>query len=329
MPSFSIIICTYNPEQEIFQRLLNAVLHFDISSPAHEVIIVDNNSSPALVQNKYVQSFLAQKEGASIIVEKKPGLTAGRVGGIERANYDWIIFFDDDNEPAEDYLNIAQKTINQFPEAGAWGPGKVNVDYLCPTDEWLDSKKFLFQQNEELETVFKKEHIWQSCYPYGTGLIIKKQIALEYSKRIKSGRYTLSDRHGKSLSSGGDVQIVLTGIQMGFYAGIISELYLNHLITSSKANVGYLQKQEYGTNSAYIKAFNQVFSNEKIPVQKVTNITVIKKIYSLFRLYYSHSTIKDFKLLVAAKMGELNGRVLASDFSKPWLVKGYEKLINV
>ena len=62
MVTFSIVICTYNPQPQIFQRLLNAVLQFDALSPAHEVILIDNNSSPSLANNGAVQSFFKQKK---------------------------------------------------------------------------------------------------------------------------------------------------------------------------------------------------------------------------------------------------------------------------
>ena len=118
MINFSIIICTYNPNREIFQRLLNALLQFDISSPEHEVIIVDNNSNPALNENELVKSFLNKKQNSKLITEKNPGLTSARIAGIKNAKYEWLIFFDDDNEPDINYLKDASNAIAKINTVG-------------------------------------------------------------------------------------------------------------------------------------------------------------------------------------------------------------------
>ncbi|MEY4573241.1 MAG: hypothetical protein RLZ10_2525, partial [Bacteroidota bacterium] len=113
--SFSIIICSYNPELNIFKRLLDAILNFNSRSPAHEIIIIDNNSQPSIQSNSVVQSFLLNKPNSRLIQEKIPGLTAARIAGISNSKYEWIIFFDDDNEPASDYLIDAARNIQHYP----------------------------------------------------------------------------------------------------------------------------------------------------------------------------------------------------------------------
>lgn len=218
--------------------------------------------------------------------------------------------------------------IEKYPHVGIWGPGTVEVVYTETNDIWLETKKDLFQQRNEDNTLFATESCWQTCYPFGTGMIIKREIAIEYALRIKTGRYTLSDRKGKSLASGGDVQLVLTGIEMGYAAGTIAGVCLKHLIGSSKSNFSYLQKLQYGTASAYIKAYNQVFQNDKITVGNVTNYHILKKIYSLYRIHRSNLKKNDFKLLIASKMGELNAAVYAMETPKPIFLKWYEKMID-
>ena len=327
MQGFSIIICTHNPSGELLQRLLTAILKFEDAIP-HEVVLVDNNSNPVLTDREQVKQFLSLHPQSRLLNENNPGLTPARITGIKAALYDWLIFFDDDNEPSADYLSRVSLAINQYIQVGMWGPGNVEVLYTDNTEDWLEGKKNLFQQRNEPVTKFDQQQLWQPCYPFGTGMIIKKEVAAEYVKRVTEGRYTLSDRKGKSLASGGDVQLVLTGINLGLYAGIIAGLSLHHLIDSSKSNLEYLRKQEYGTASAFIKAYNQVFNKEQIPVQRVTNFDILKKLYSLYRIYRSNNTSRDFQLLLASKLGELNAQVFATDQKKPFLLRLYEKMIH-
>lgn len=328
MLSFSLIICTHNPKQVIFYRLLNAVSNFNKVFNSYEVIIVDNLSSPLLNEQKIVKDFLTKNSTSRLIIETVPGLTAARTAGIKAAKYEWLVFFDDDNEPAINYLETVTKAIEQHPQVGAWGAGDINVVYTDPVELWLESRKDLFQQKNISQTEFSKVLSWQDCYPFGTGMIIKKVIAEEYVNRVQKGRYTLTDRKGKSLSSGGDVQMLLTGIDMGYAAGSVAGLSLLHLIDKGKANLSYLQKQQYGTASAYIKAYNQVFVNNQIQTGSVSNISILKILYSLYRIHRSSLSSTDFKLLMASKLGEINATVSAANRPKPVLLKWYEKIIN-
>jgi glycosyltransferase involved in cell wall biosynthesis len=250
-------------------RLLNAINYFDSQSPPYEVIIVDNYSASSLSNNNEVTLFLESNKSASIIFEKKPGLTSARTAGINASKYDWIVFFDDDNEPHESYLVACSDLVKKYPQVGVWGPGKISVEFNCKPNDWLLNNKYIFQDKSEDELRYDNKPEWQECYPYGTGMVVKREIALTYVERIRERRYTLSDRNGKSLSSGGDVQLVFTTIEKGLQAGVAPTLMMNHLIDSHKANLRYMVKQQYGTASASIMSFNQVFIKSPISLSYV------------------------------------------------------------
>ncbi len=328
MKGFSVIICTYNPDPNLLERLLKAILKFDAAEFSFEVILVDNGSTPAISQMSLLKNVLNLQSSMRLVLETEPGLTAARKKGIEVAKYDWLIFFDDDNEPASDYLSKTYKAILQYPQTGAWGAAIVDVEYIGVTDDWLEEVKPLFQQRNDKNTRFDCKPQWQSCYPFGTGLIIKRDIALVYIDRVNRKQYTLTDRKGKSLSSGGDVQMVFTCIEQGFAAGVIEELRIKHIISCSKTSLRYLQKQNYGTASAYVKAYNQVFAKRPIPVLPLTNKEVFFSVYSLFRIHFKNTDRKQLRLLLATKMGELNARVQAMNGKPPILLRIYERLIH-
>jgi glycosyltransferase involved in cell wall biosynthesis len=329
MSGFSILICTYNPKEKIFSRLLKAIERLDKTELLYEIIIVDNNSLIPINSLNYISKFLNKQPKAKIIVESNPGLTAARITGIRNSKFDWLVFFDDDNEPESDYLNKAMVAIVNYPQTAAWGPSQVEVEYTGESASWLLHEKNIFQQRNDDLTVFSNQSHWQKCYPYGTGLVIQRKMASLYVKRFIEKRYTLSDRKGKCLSSGGDVQLVLTCIEQGYYAGVVEGLKLNHIIDASKSSISYMQRLQYGMASAYVEAFNQVFINEQIPVERITNIRVLLLIYSVFRIHMPNLTRERFFLVLAAKMGELNSRAEISPDSKPILLKIYERMINL
>ncbi len=324
--SFSIIICTYNPKEDVFIRLLGAIDKLDTKGISFEIIIVDNNSKIPLSTINFVQEFLFAHSNAILILEKKPGLTSARIAGIEHSKYHWLVFFDDDNEPKPDYLKNALLTISEHPKVGVWGPGEIQVEFLKNVPQWLEKEKSLFQERKEKQTKFDCSIYWQDFYPFGTGLIILKEIAEIYSKRVLQKRYTLSDRKGKSLASGGDVQLVLTGIEQGYNAGIIKDVQLSHLIDESKTTMNYLLKMQYGTASAYVKAHNQVFIHQQIPTSRISNKQILIIAYGLLKIQRKQMNKQVFQLFVASKMGEINARI---SNRKPFLIFIFELFIHV
>ncbi|HMO34363.1 MAG TPA: glycosyltransferase, partial [Lacibacter sp.] len=318
MKGFSVIICSYNPSEYLIDQLLKAVLSFGFESPPFEVIIVDNNSKRPLAEYACVSSLLSQHNNSVLLVEPMPGLTAARLRGISAARYDWLIFFDDDNVPSPDYLHKARSFIEENPQTGVFGPGTVTVDYTTDVKPWLNNFKPLFQERKEPVTVISKSRIWEKCYPYGTGMVVLKKIAEVYKERVDNGRYTLSDRKGRSLSSGGDVQMVLTAVHEGFFAGVVAGLSLVHVIDTEKLTVNYLERQQYGTAAAYVKAYNQVFQESKLAISEVSNWRIFLLIYSLFKLYWTKTSIESFRVLLAKKMGECKSAVYAYDGSLPF-----------
>jgi glycosyltransferase involved in cell wall biosynthesis len=329
--NFSLIICTYNPDPNIFNRLIRSVKQFGNNYPFQfEVIIVDNNSSTPVAETREIETLTAAVPCLKVIRETKPGLTAARMAGITNAEYEWLVFLDDDNEPAADYLQQASQLIESYTDVACWGPGEVNVEYVDAVEtSWLQSVKPCFQQKKMEGVIMSADKDWKEHYPAGTGLIIRKDVCVKYTGKVKSGEYTLSDRNGKSLSSGGDVQMVFTAVAMGYKAGISGTIKMNHLIKAEKTSMKYLVKLFYGTASSYLLAFNQVFSEKPIPVVSPNNKIIIKTIYSTFRISLFKKGIKQCLLDLGNRMGEINARfVCMPSQKKPLLLSLYEKIIS-
>jgi glycosyltransferase involved in cell wall biosynthesis len=331
LSSFSIVICTHNPDPELFQRLLSAVLKFEVASPTHEVIIVDNLSNPALSENEALKNFLKQKNQSRLIHESQPGLTPSRLAGIKEANHEWIVFFDDDNEPADDYLMQAAMITRQFPQVGAWGPGNVEVEYtIAVAPSWLHHYKHIFQQRNSTELRFDNIFWWQHCYPYGTGFLLQKNICKEYQRRVEQGMYSLSDRKGKSLSSGGDMQMIYTGLLMGYYIGISPDIKLKHLINSSKANQRYIGRLLYGSASCNLPAYYQCFPEKYQLITYPSAIDIMKKLYYFFKVLLMKEGFREFYFQLSRYLGELEGLILLEQsYKKPLFLKKLEQLLGL
>jgi glycosyltransferase involved in cell wall biosynthesis len=331
MTGFSIIICTHNPNVELLGRLLNAILNFSEASPRHEVILVDNKSDQPLSEVNIVKEFLVAKSDVRILQEATPGLTAARICGMEEARYEWIVFFDDDNEPEADYLIVAAKIIDQFPQVGAWGPGNVEVEYTdVNTPEWLNNYKHVFQQRNTSQLSFDNIFWWQHCYPYGTGFLLKRKICLEYKRRVGQNIYSLSDRKGKTLSSGGDMQMIYTGLLMGYSIGVSPDIKLNHLINKTKANQRYIARLLYGSAASNLPAYYQCFPEKYNAISYPSSGIILKKLYYFFKVLLFKQGVREFYFQLSRYLGELEGlSLLEPTCRKPFFVKRLEQLLRI
>lgn len=301
MNSFSIIICTHNPDEDIIQKLLTAIINFTTTSPKHEIIIVDNNSHPDLQSSPLISDFLLRKSNARVIQEKTPGLTAARIAGIKAAQFDWLVFFDDDNEPSDDYLIEANKAILTDGRIAAWGPGNINVFYTAGGDKWLESEKELFQQRNHPESVFGWAKETADYYPDGTGLVLLKEVALKYVEKVEKFVYTLSDRKGKSLSSGGDLQIVLTATNCGYGAGRSSGLKLTHNINKKKTSLKYLIRMCFGVEACNYLAHSEACNWDMKKINSFHYARFIDIVRILYNLVFIQEISYKSKILRLAR----------------------------
>lgn len=327
---FTIITCTHNPDTTILIRLITAISNLKTEENTDfEWIIVDNNSTPPIHEIPFITETLKKNTHFILIKEVKPGLTNARIAGIKESKHDWIVFFDDDNEPQEDYLIKASFIIKKYPHVGCWGPGNISVEFLNKKIATQEFHKLYFQERHVVGEIFSNNTHWQGHYPQGTGLVIKKEILYCYMQYVESGQYNLKDREGKSLSSAGDVQIVLTGIKQGFSAGISETLSLSHLIQSSRVSFKYLSKLCYGTASSYIKAYNEVNPEDSIPVTIPSNIDIFKQIYFWIRINKWGIMKQEVLLRFVSRLGEFNAQCLAANCrKKPLLIMFFDLLFT-
>lgn len=246
----SILICTYNPDEQIFKRTLNSVASLNLPADLQiECIIIDNNSPIPIVELAYVQEFLDRCHWARVIAEKQQGLTYARIAGIEASSNSIGVFIDDDNEVVPTYIETVIDLFTKYNSVGAWGPGHVNVEFMSAVSDWF---------RDNFQTVFQKRHVrfneygyvpetWMSFYPFGTGLCVRRDILEKYRSEVKNGNLSSSGRKGEALSSGEDIQLVWEGIKMGLAAGVSPALSLNHLIPANRSTLVYVKRLNFGT----------------------------------------------------------------------------------
>ncbi len=329
MKGISIVLCTHNPDKLLFRDVvMNLCSVMNYSNIESELIIVDNNSIPALNQNKFLNEIAIKNKNIQLIQQSKPGLTFARIAGYKKSKYDWLIYVDDDNLPDNNYLNELADLTEKYPEVKCWGAGTIQVVFKNQKDtSFLDSLRPLFQQRQFKGVNYSCNVKGEEFYPPGSSMCIEKNAFENYLKLINTGTITSRDRTGYSLNSAGDTQIIYCCLKYGYSVGSSEKLYLKHIINNAKTKYSYLLRLKYALNSCQVKAFNEVFSDAPIPVKPVSNKELLIAIYSHLRIK-ELLPIKISLIEFASTMGMFNARVLAGGGHKPFLLYLFEKIIN-
>ncbi len=317
----SVIICTYNPEERMFSRVLKAVGALEIQKGTTiDCIVVDNNSDIPITDLACVKLFLEKCSWAKVIRESKQGLSFARLAGIKAATASTIVFFDDDNEPAPNYLKVAQYCLKNYPSVAIWGPGNVVVEFLDPVSDWFscNCRKFFQERNQQSIEYGCVMASWTDFYPPGTGQVVKRIVLEKYHQEVEAGKLTSTDRNGNSLLSGGDVQIVWEAIKMGLAAGISPELKIVHLIPSKRSNLEYVKRLSFGASSSYLPALAESFPLEKENLLK--NIpSNIRITYDILRIVLKNILQMRYNFIlldVACYIGGVIGTLQATQVKK-------------
>lgn len=333
---YSIVICSYNPDERIMRRCLNAIRGIDFQDIRCEVILVDNNSQPKLKSLSYIQDFLNNTPNSRCIVEKKQGLVHARIKGIEEASGNYIMFFDDDNEPYVDYLVNLKKLHADYPTVVAWGPGNIWVDFIDGFDKSISSntqeyaRVGLFQERHMEFTTYGNNRAWESYYPYGTGMSVKRSYLVDYSQKVKRAEYNAVGRSGKSLSSGEDLQIVLFCINELAAAGISPTLKVNHIISGKRANMDYMKKLMFAVSVSYHKCTDEMlmeYREKLVGTNPSVFQFVFKTVFKCVRDLLSNNQIRTLGSLKS--IGLDYGHYITINKSIPRIVKKVLKVYGI
>jgi glycosyltransferase involved in cell wall biosynthesis len=232
----SIIICCYNSAGRLPETLSYIAKQQVVDIP-WELIIVNNRSSDTTkdVATSFIRNYSSLQ--VQVLDELKPGLSYARHKGFMSARYEYLLLCDDDNWLATDYVQNAFTILEAQADIGILGGiGEAVADVELP--EW-------FQRNQNSFAVGKLfENGGYVKYVYGAGMVLRKSV---YLKALERGFKTLlSDRTGKELSSGGDIELCYLFQLMGWKIFQSDSLTFQHFVEKGKLTDDYKQRIQKG-----------------------------------------------------------------------------------
>jgi GT2 family glycosyltransferase len=148
----------------------------------------------------------------------------------------WIAYVDDDCLLQEDWIERAISFLREHPECAAVG-GKVILDWETPPPAYFHAFEYSYAGQNHGEEL--KEVDWLG----GAGMLVSRRALAECGWLE---RQWMTDRVGKRLVSGGDVEMALrlgsTGRALWYNPACI----LQHVIPARRISPPYLRRINYG-----------------------------------------------------------------------------------
>jgi len=256
MFALSVIVCTHNPRPDYLSRVLAALQQQTLSRDKWELLIIDNASAKPVAP----AWSLAWHPHGRHLLEEALGLTPARLRGIAEARGEILVFVDDDNVLREDFLANVTLIANDFPNLGAWG-GNVTGEFEQPVPDWAQPHLHALALREVKRDLWANYNIDNRSFPYGAGLCVRKPVTTAYAQALVARPDSKNlDRKGLSMTSAGDVDLVLTAYDAGFGTGVFRRLHITHLIPKGRLTVEYLCRLLEG-----IEYSTHVLKNQRNP----------------------------------------------------------------
>src|ERR1700677_5164570 len=174
MFAISVIICTRNPREDYFRRVMDALRAQTLPKDEWELLLlgVPVNGPFDLTWHPNVRH----------VPEEGIGLALARMAGIAASNSELLVFVDDDNVLRSDYLENSLKISSDHPFLGAWGGSCVPEFEIEPPAEL---RPFLAGLLVEKRTTSVWENIPRAgdALPPGAGMVVRKKLGLYYREQ--------------------------------------------------------------------------------------------------------------------------------------------------
>ncbi len=236
-PALSVILCTHNPRRDFLSRTLAALQGQTLPVSAWELLVVDNASQPPVAD----LADLRWHPAAHVLLEAELGLTPARLRGIAEARGEILVFVDDDNLLAPDYLERALALARSTSTLGVWGCGAFRPEWeQPPPPEFAPYLAYLAVHEAPVDRRSVQAYDY-AAMPPGAGLCVRMEIARHYAEFVRCDpRRKLLGRTGAQLNGCEDFDLALTAIDLGRETAVFRELAMTHLMPRGRVEESYL-----------------------------------------------------------------------------------------
>jgi glycosyltransferase involved in cell wall biosynthesis len=309
-PEASVIICAHNPRKDYFRRVIEALRHQSLSAAKWEFLLVDNASDVPLASLWDV----SWHPNARHIREEQLGIAVARRRGMREASADLLIFVDDDNVLARNYLSNAVAIKGDWPFLGVWGSGATIPEFERQPREDVTQLLPYLALRESSSPLCSNVLSCLAATPWGAGMCLRASVADAYCQFCQNSSIQISSRRGKNLlMSGEDVEICYVACKLGRGMGIFPQLRLTHLIPKERVTAEYLLRVYEGTTTSnFLLVYKQTGNIPQSPLRPRGILSALKNLLTqrgLHRRMYCRMYLANIRAASHARrvIGEWQG----------------------
>jgi hypothetical protein len=306
MVRLSVIICTHNPREDYLRRVLDGLRAQTLPLDQWELLLVDNGSQIP-VSGRFDLSW---QPLARHIREDELGLTPARLRGIRESSADILVYVDDDNVLASDYLEKALEIGKEWPFVGAWS-GSIAPEFESPPPSWIGDQIWRVAVAEVKEDVWGNLRDSLATMPYGAGMCVRRNVCLRFLERCGNNQDTrLLGRKGNGLSGYEELELAHCALDLGMGTGKSTRLHMTHLTPSSRLTLDYFTRHAEG-DAASLLVFRAI---RGLPIQKPAPTTLIGSLRWLVHRLIHNVPREQYEIQKAHQRGLLRGYQQAQDY---------------
>ena len=242
----SVCICTYNGASRVglvIEALLAQTEPFD----HWEVLVIDNASTDGTAgqASRWFQEKLNGR--GRLVREDRPGLSFARARAAREAIGQIIVFLDDDNVPAPNFVANVIQAFAEFPRAGVIG-GKFLPCWEVKPTALAEAVAPFALAICDLGNSPQNIDVSRGAGIVGAGLCVRRNLLREvFSSPVLAA--TVTDRLGSNLTSGGDLAISVVAGQKGWECWYVPNLEIKHILPAARMEKEYLLRLYAGIGS--------------------------------------------------------------------------------
>lgn len=232
----SVVICTHNPRVSFLRRAIAGVLSQEHCGRDVEFFIVDNASDSSVADLSIVANH-----NIKVVVEPRVGLAIARQCAWRHSSGDVLVFVDDDNVIAADYLKQIAELFSD-PKVGVMS-GRVLPEYEIALPHWVGrlEESLAIRRLRGVSTEWVQRPVISETLPVGAGIAIRHDILRDYFEAVPANS-RVDGRIGRGLGGCEDLDIGFHAIFLGYKVGVSSLLCTTHIIPRERLTYSYMRR---------------------------------------------------------------------------------------
>lgn len=315
----SIVLCCYNSSERLQPTLEHLAAQNVANDLNWEVIIADNNSTDNTGEvAKAIWTKTGNPNPIKVVFEARQGISFAREAGISVADYEYILFCDDDNWLVNHYVQTVFDIFEK--EKNVVSIGGVG-EAVCETSppKWfvdLDGECYACGQLYDTTGIISKGVV------YGAGMAIRKSV---FNRLFEAGfHFSLTGRNGDQPMMGEEVELGLMFRILGYDIWYDTSLTFKHFMPKNRLDYTYYKALRYN----FGKALSCLYPHYHNLFQKPMKSTFFWLWYLKTLFYNPIFYFKNYLTGNFYKRHEAIRSLVASRWALTWSAKSYFKKRN-